>query len=81
MDSWSDDDWGGTESVNSDNPHKAEAQQSTDEGYPKEDSRASSLVMWIIGFMIIFQARHVISDSAMDALLKLLCILILGLFT
>ena len=32
---------------------KPEAQQSSDEDHPKEDSRVSSLVTWIIGFMLI----------------------------
>ena len=72
VDNWSDDEWNDTESVSGDKP---EAQQSSDEGHPKEDSRVSSLVTWIVGFMLIFKVSHVISDSAMDALLKLICIL------
>ena len=56
--------------------------QRSDEGHPKEDSGVSSLVTWIIGFMLVVQARRD-SDSAMDALLKLICILtkILGRFS
>lgn len=76
VDNWSEDDLSCTESMSSDKPESGE-------GHPKEDSRASSLVTWIIGFIIIFQARHVISDSAIEALLKFLCILmkILGQFS
>ena len=69
---------GVVQSVNSDT-----CTSESGEDHPKEDSRASSLITWIIGFIIIFQARHVISDSAIEALLKFLCILmkILGQFS
>ena len=66
VDNWSGDDWSDTESVSVNRSKPAES----DVGHPKEDSRTSSFVLWIIGFMIIFQARHVISDTSMEALLS-----------
>ena len=41
------------------------------------------IVTWLVGFLLLLQARHYIPDSAMNALLKFLCVLfsVLGRFS
>ena len=48
---------------------------------PVNVNKADPVVLWLIGFFLILQAKHYITDACMNALLKFLCVLfkVLGL--